>query len=386
MSWTKTKLEVRKMRFEEIYKKQTEKTLTVEQAAQILGVSESTFRRLSTSYEEEVAEGLADGRVGRAAHNVAPVDEVTELLTLFETHYGNYNVSHFYDKYRDQPKGERCYTWVKNQLQEAGYVKKAKKRGQHRRKRPRQPMKGMMLHQDGSSHEWVMEQEWDLIVTMDDADSEIYSAFFVEEEGTWSSFQGVRDVIGKHGLFCSMYLDRGSHYFYTPTAGGKVDLSRPTQFGRAMQNLGVKLIPAYSPEARGRSERMFGTLQGRLPQELQTEGVVDMDKANQFLREHFIPKHNERFKKQPEERSSAFIPLDDAGIELKEVLCVLDERTVGKDNTISYNNSVLQIPKDKYRWSYLKTKVTVHEYEDRSLSIYYGQRCLGRYTADGQLK
>ena len=230
------------MRFEEVYQLRTEKTLTVTQAAELLGVCERTFRRWNIKYEEEGATGLCDKRLDRAAHNAAPIDEVIQMLTLFETRYSNFTVSHFYDKWRSEYKGSRSYTWVKKQLQESGLIKKAKRRGAHRRKRPRRPMKGMLIHQDGSTHEWVPLSKWDLIVTMDDATNEIYSMFFVDEEGTWSSFQGVKEVIEKKGLFCSIYTDRGSHYWYTDNEGGKVNKSRLTQFGRAMQQLGIEMV------------------------------------------------------------------------------------------------------------------------------------------------
>lgn len=386
MKRTKVLQEIRKMRFEEIYTLRTEKRITAEDAASILGVNERTFRRWVKRYEIEGAEGLADQRLDKATHNTAPLDEVAELLTLFETNYGDFTVAHFYDKYQLEHGGTRCYTWVKNQLQEAGFVKKAKKRGAHRRRRPRQPMKGMMLHQDGSTHEWVENAMWDLIVTLDDADSEIYSAFFVEEEGTWSSFKGVEEVILSQGLFCSLYVDRGSHYFYTPEAGGKIDHTKPTEFGRAMNQLGIELIGAYSPEARGRSERMFGTLQGRLPKELKLAGITDMESANKFLKDIFIPAINNRFRIKPEEEMSAFVPWLNTNMNLSDILCIQEQRTVNKDNTVRYNNKVLQILKDKMRWSYHKTKVKVNEYQDGSMSIFHGPRCLGHYNADGSLQ
>jgi hypothetical protein len=374
------------MRFEEAYSHWTEKRLTLEEAARLLGVCERTFRRWRDRYEEVGAMGLADQRLDRLAHNAAPADEVIELLTLFETKYRTFSASHFFDKYRDEHKGQRCYTWVKARLQEANLVARAKKRGAHRRKRPRQPMKGMMLHQDGSTHEWIEGHHWDLIVTMDDADSEIYSAFFVEEEGTWSSFQGVREVIHTHGLFCSLYTDRGSHYWNTPKAGGKVDRGQLTQFGRAMDKLGIELIPAYSPEARGRSERMFGTLQNRLPKELKLAGIQDMASANHFLKETFIPEFNARFSIKPQEEESAFVPWVNTNMNLEDIICIQEQRTVNKDNTISYRNIKLQIPKDSFRYSYAKATVRVYEYQDGGMAIFHGPRCLGRYNSEGLLE
>ena len=373
------------MRFEEIRSLRTERGLTMQEAAVMLGICERTFRRWNQRYNDEGAEGLADKRLERAAHNAASVDEVMALVTLFETHYCNYTVAHFYDKYRDKHEGSRCYTWVKNQLQGAGHVKKAKKRGVHRRKRERKPLAGMMLHQDASTHLWVPGVYWDLIVTMDDATSEIYSAFFAEEEGTWSSFQGVQEVIENHGLFCSFYSDRGSHYWHTPKAGGKVDKNNPTQFGRAMNFLGIEMIAAYSPEARGRSERVFGTLQGRLPKELAAENITTMFDANQFLKDVYIPEHNRKFKVEAAEKESAFVRWLTGNISLNDILCIQEQRTVNNDNTVSYQGKIYQIPKNKERMHYIKAKVRIHEYADQSIAIYHGQKLLGKFKPSAEI-
>ncbi len=223
---------------------------------------------------------------------------------------------------------------------------------------------------------------------MDDATSEIYSAFFVDEEGTMSSLQGLSEVISAKGLFCALYADRASHYWHTPEAGGKVDRDKVTQVGRALIQLGVELIPAYSPEARGRSERMFGTLQKRLPQELRLAGITTpgscpgqaMDDANRFLREVFLPDHNARFAIKPEEAGSAFVPF--AG-NLADILCVQEERVVAGDNTVRYNGLTLQIPADRHRHHYVKARVRVHQYPDGTLAVFHGPRRLARYAADG---
>jgi hypothetical protein len=262
-------------------------------------------------------------------------------------------------------------------------VKKAPRRGAHRRKRARRPLPGMMLHQDGSRHEWVPGQLWDLIVTMDDANNEVYSGFFVDEEGTMSAFEALLEVILSKGLFCSLYVDRASHYFYTPEAGGKVDKGRPTQVDRALRQLCIELIPAYSPEARGRSERMFGTLQRRLPQELRLRGITGIAEANRFLREEYWPEHNRRFVKPTEEPGSAFTPF--RGEHLEDILCHQEERTVGNDNTVRYKNLCLQIPKDQYRFHYVRVRVRVHEYPDGTLAVFHGPRRLATYTKNGNL-
>lgn len=384
MSKTRVLQGVRLMRFDEIYKLRSEKKLNIERAAEMLGVCERTFRRWYARYEEEKEEGLYDKRLDRIAHNAAPVDEIMNMLELFDKKYSNFTVSHFYDKWRAEYGGKRSYTWVKNQLQKADLVKKAKKRGVHHRKRPRRPMRGMLIHQDGSTHEWVPLKKWDLIVTMDDATNEIYSMFFVEEEGTWSSLKGVREVIDKKGLFCSIYTDRGSHYWYTEKAGGKVDKSRLTQFGRAMQQLGIEMIPAYSPEARGRSERVFRTLQSRLPKELEEAKITDMQEANKFIKDKFLQKHNDRFAISPQEEESAFIRWRENNLKLDDILCIQEQRTVNKDNTVNYKNKTLQIFKDKYRYNYVKVKVRIHEYMDGTIAIFYGPRCLARYDESGK--
>jgi len=217
-------------------------------------------------------------------------------------------VRHFHSWYRREHAGARSYSWVKKRLQEAALVPKARKGGTHRKRRERSALPGMMLHQDGSSHAWVADQLWDLIVTLDDATGEHYSMFFVEEEGTWSSLRGVREVIEARGLFSAFYSDRGSHYWLTPEAGGKVDKLHPTQFGRALAQLGITMMAAYSPEARGRSERAFGTHQGRLPQELRAAGITDIQAANRYLDEVYRPAFNAEFQVAAREAGSAFVP------------------------------------------------------------------------------
>jgi hypothetical protein len=253
----------------------------------------------------------------------------------------------------------------------------------HRRRRERAAMQGMLVHQDGSSHAWVEEQQWDLIVTMDDATSEHYSMFFVEEESTESSFRGVEETIVKKGLFCSLYTDRGSHYWHTPEAGGKVDKINLTQFGRAMKQLGITMIAAYSPEARGRSERMFKTHQGRLPKELARLGIQTRQAANQYLKDNYMPEFNAEFACAARETATAFVPY--IGIELKHILCEQYERTVGNDNCVHFDKLILQIPADKNRFNYVKIKVRVHRYRDGMLGVFHGPRKLADYDRQGHL-
>ncbi|MDN5941626.1 MAG: ISNCY family transposase [Nitrospira sp.] len=371
------------MRFEELYERRQQRTLTMAAAAEILGVTERTFRRWSTRYDTDGVEGLQDRRLGRASARAVPVDEALALVTLYETRYTGWTVKHVHERWQAEHGGTRSYTWTKKTLQAAGRVVRAPRRGAHRKKRPRKPLPGMMLHQDGSTHEWVPGCQWDLIVTLDDATSEIYSAFFVEEEGTMSSLQGMRAVIEAQGLFSSLYTDRGSHYWYTDEAGGKVDKTRLTQVHRALQQLGITLIPAYSPEARGRSERAFRTLQDRVPKELALAGITEMAAANQYLTTQFIPAHNQRCAVPAAETGTAFIPWK--GTALAEVLCVQEERVVAKDNTVRYQGLSLQLPQDPHRFHYVRVTVRVHEYPDGTLAVFHGPRCLARYRAEGQL-
>lgn len=374
--------EVRIMRFEDVYGRFEKGTLTSEEASDLLGMSVSSFRRWRRRYEAEGVEGLADRRLGKVSARRAPVDEVSAALELFETRYWDFTVKHFHEKLEEEHGFSRSYTWTKNVLQAAGKVRRAPRRGAHRRKRPRRPLPGMMLHQDGSTHEWVPGQWWDLIVTLDDATTEIYSGFFVEEEGTMSTFTALHEVIAEKGLFCSLYADRAGHYWHTREAGGPVDKDNPTQVGRALAQLGIELIPAYSPQARGRSERMFGTLQQRLPQELRLHGITTLEAANRFLREVYLPEHNQRFAVQAEEPGDAFVPW--AGGDLADVLCVQEERTVGNDNTVRYQGGVLQIPEDRHRHHYVKAKVRVHQYPDGRLAVFHGPRRLAEYDAEGR--
>jgi len=371
------------MKFEEIYERSRARELSQLEAASILGVSERTFRRWRDRFEAEGLEGLYDLRLGRVSAHRVPVDTVMEVLELFDTRYWDFTAKHFHEKLVSEHKFTRSYNWVRLTLQEYSRIKPAPRRGAHRRKRERRPLPGMMLHQDGSSHQWVEGQWWDLIVTMDDATSDIYSALFVDEEGTMSTFSALDEVIGEHGLFCALYADRGAHYWHTPEAGGKVDKDNPTQVGRALQQLGIELIAAYSPEARGRSERMFGTLQKRLPQELRLKGITDMEAANRFLRETFVPQLNALFAIKPDEPGTAFVPF--AGT-LQDTLCIQVERTVGNDNTVRYNNLTLQIPEDRHRHHYVKTRVRVHRYPDQTLAIFHGPRKLASYDKNGNLK
>ena len=371
------------LRFEEIHDRFTKGRLSAAEAAEWLGVSERTFRRQRARYDEEGVSGLLDRRLGKASPHRVPADEVERVLELYRTRYAGWTVKHFHEHLVERHGMGRSYGWTKSVLHASGLVRPAVKRSAHRKKRPRRPVPGMMLHQDGSRHLWVpaLDRQVDLIVTLDDATSEIYSAFLVEEEGTASTFQGLLEVFQAHGLPCALYTDRGSHYFQTPEAGGKVDKATPTQVGRALAQLGVEHIAAYSPEARGRSERMFGTLQDRLVREMADAGITTLAAANRFLKEVYLADHNARFTVAAAEPGTAFVPV--SGTNLADILCHQEERVVGNDNTVRFERLVLQIPPSPLRAHFVKATVRVHRYPDDRLALFHGPRCIARYQPDG---
>jgi transposase len=352
------------------------------EAAELLGVGERTFRRWRHRYEEDGEAGLLDRRLGKVSAKRVPADRQAQVEALYRTRYAGFTAKHFHEHLaRDHAFGWG-YTWTKAFLHSKGLLERAERRGAHRRKRPRRPLPGMMLHQDGSRHQWLGGQPaLDLIVTLDDATGAIYSAFLVEEEGTASTFRALGQVFGAHGLPLSLYTDRGSHYFYTPEADGKVDRSRLTQVGRALAHLGVEHIAAYSPQARGRSERVFHTLQDRLTKELALAGIGSIEAANAFIRGVYLPAHNGRFAVKAEQEGSAFVAIP--GVDLGEILCVQEERQVGNDNCVTFNRLKLQIPASPLRAHFVKARVKVRQYPDGTHAIFHGPRCLGRYDKKG---
>jgi transposase len=371
------------MRFLEVYERCRSRRLSYAEAAETLGVSERTFRRMRGRFAAEGEGWLVDRRVGKPSPHRIGAGEVARVVALYRERYADWTVKHFHERAQQQHGLLASYGWTKSVLQAAGVVRPAVKRSAHRKKRPRRPLTGMMLHQDGSRHLWLpaLGRQIDLIVTMDDATSEIYSGFFVEEEGTASSFLGLSEVISRHGLFCALYTDRGSHYFHTPKAGEPVDKGTLTQVGRALAQLGIRHIAAYSPEARGRSERMFETLQDRLVKELADAGITTIEMANRFLRRDYLPAHNRRFAVTAAEPGSAFVPWTRS--DLAEILCHQEERVVGNDNTVIFGKLRLQIEPSPLRPHFVKATVAVRRYADNTLAIFYGPRCIGRYRPDG---
>lgn len=382
MRLTEARQGVRMLKFMDVFGRWETSELSQLEAAELLGMGERTFRRWCRRYEEDGESGLLDRRIGKASGKRVPVDRCEEVETLYRTRYQGFTARHFHEHLVRDHRFAWSYSWTKAFLQSRNLLPKAAHRGAHRRRRPRRPLPGMMLHQDASRHAWLAKgPALDLVVTMDDATSEIYSAFLVEEEGTASTFRALLEVFGRHGLPLSLYTDRGSHYFRTTEAGGKVDRGQSTQVGRALAHLGVEHIAAYSPQARGRSERLFQTLQDRVPKELALAGIAEMAAANAWLRDTYIPAHNARFAVAAEQEGNAFVAVP--GLNLAEVLCVQEERVVGNDNCVSFLNRKLQIPESPLRPHFVKAAVKVHQYPDGTLAIFHGRRCLGRYDRDG---
>jgi len=380
-SYSKAAVE-RAMKVQEVILRAIAKKITWWQAAEIIGISDRQMRRWHERYQEFGYDGLFDHRRGQPSPKRVPLALVEQVLGLYRDRYFDLNVRHFHEKLREQHQIGLSYTWVKQALQGAGLVQRGRQRGVHRKRRERRPLPGMLLHIDGSRHRWFQDQRWyDLIVILDDASSQIYYAQLVEEESTVTVLAALREVIEHKGVFCALYSDRGSHFWLTPKAGGKVDPRALTQVGRALRELGVQMIPAYSPQARGRSERNFGTWQGRLPQELRLRGIDTVEAANQFLREHYIAEFNHRFQVPSAQRGTAFVPCRRKDLDL--IFSLQFQRTVNRDNTVSFQNLALQIERVSWRGSLAGCNVLVHQHLDGTLSLTHGPHRLDRYTAQG---
>src|SRR5437870_3125404 len=370
------------MKLQDVLLKAMAKKISWLSAAEIIGVTPRTMRRWRARLEQDGYSGLRDRRKGKASFRRVPLKTCEDVLRLYQQEYFDFNVRHFHEKLQEEHGIELSYSWVKQALQGAGLVGRRRRRGPHRRRRPRREMVGMMLHIDGSKHRWFQDDRYyDLIVILDDATSEIYYAQLVEEESTLTVLAALKEVVERQGLFCALYSDRGSHFWLTPKAGEAVDPHRLTQVGRALRELGIRMIPAYSPQARGRSERNFGTWQARLPQELRLAGCTTLAQANRFLREHYPTEFNRRFRVAAAQRGSAFVPCPQR--DLERVFSLQFERTVNRDNTVSFLNLRLQIEPVQWRGSLAGCSVTAHQHLDGTLSLSYGPHGVGRYDAAG---
>lgn len=368
----------------EIVMKAINKNITWIQAADILGITARQMRRLKVRYEEHGYDGLKDYRGGKPRSKRIPMEEIQEVCRLKKDVYPDFSIQHFYEYARDKHGIKMSYNWARIILEEAGIAEKAPSRGKHRRRRERRPMRGMLIHIDGSTHEWIVGlPKQDLIFMMDDADGKGLYARFVPQESTMSTLAGIDHVLKQEGRFCELYHDRGSHFGRTSKAGEGPDEEQNGQVTQALRSLGIKQIFARSPQARGRSERAFKTIQGRLPQELRLAGIGSYEAANEYLKKVFLPKFNEKFTVEPSQAESTFVPL--VGIDRKLLLSIKHERIVRNDNTVTYKNVILQIPQTKDKIHYVRCPVKVHEFCDDTLGVSYQGKLLQTYQQDGTL-
>ena len=366
------------MKVQEVILKAMAGSLKWWEAAEIIGVSDRTMRRWRERYQEGGYDGLYDRRKQRPSPRRIAMKTAEKVLQLYREKYFDFNVRHFHEKLAEEHGVQISYTWVKMALQGAGLVNKQRRRGTHRRRRPRRPLPGMLLHIDASKHAWFGDgRYYDLITILDDATSEIYYAQLVEEEGTRTLMPAVREVIEQQGIFCALYSDRASHFFVTPRAGGKVDENQVTQLGRALKELGIKMIPAYSPQARGRMERSYRTWQGRLPQELRLRKMTTLVEANGFLRQHYQAEFNRRFAVTAAGQGSAFVRTRRK--DLDWVFSIQHERMVNQDNTIALDNRILQIEKTRWRNTLSGCKVTVYELLNGKIVVRFGPHEVARF-------
>ena len=372
----------RTMKIQEVILRAVAKKITWWQAAEIIGISDRQMRRWHRRYEVYGYDGLYDRRRGKPSPRRVPLATVEKVLGLYREKYFDFNVRHFHEKLREEHGIGLSYMWVKLALQGAGLVRKGRKRGVHRKRRPRRPLPGMLLHLDGSPHRWFQDERWyDLIVILDDATSEIYYAQLVEEESTRTVMAALREVVEQKGCFCALYSDRASHFFLTPKAGEAVDRPRLTQVGRALEEWRIEMIPSYSPQARGRGERNFQTWQGRLPQELRLHGLRTLEQANAFLRQSYLQEFNRTFAVQAAQPGTAFVRA--RRTDLDQVFSLQHERVVNRDNTVNWANRCLQIDKTSWRGTLAGCRVIVCEHGDGRLSVLYGPHRVGYYSPDG---
>lgn len=373
----------RAMKIQEVMLRAISKKITWWQAAEILGLSCRQMRRWKRRYEEHGYNGLFDHRWGRPSPKRVPLETVERVLALYREQYFDFNLRHFHEKLKAEHDIHLSYTWVKKALQGAGLVKKTRTRRVHRKRRERRPLPGMLLHIDASTHRWFGDaRRYDFLVIMDDATSEVYYAQLIEQEDTRGVLRALRQVVEEKGLFCALYSDRASHFYLTPRVGELVDRFRLTQVGRAMQQLGIGMIAAYSPQARGRSERAFRTWQGRLPQELRLQGLSSVEAANAFLRHSYTRAFNQKFMVEAAQAGTAFVPAHRTDLEL--VFSLQHERVVNRDNTVSFSNLCLQIERTKWRSTLAGCRVTVYEHLEGQLSVGYGPHIVGQYDSEGK--
>ena len=373
--------EVRAMTRREVITKAIARQLSWVQAAEIVGVTPRQMRRIRWRVEHDGLDAVMDQRGGRPRRKRIKAGTIELLCRLKRDVYPDFSLQHFYEHVTEQHGVKVSYNWLRLMLQEAGIVEREPARGKYRRRRERRPMVGMLVHLDASTHQWIAGLPMqDLVVALDDADGRILYARFFPQEGTASTFAALESVLRNYGRFTELYTDRGSHFCHRERPGEVAD-EQHGQVSQALRALGIHQILALSPQARGRSERAFGTIQGRLPQELRHHGITDYAAANRYLEQHFIADFNRRFMVRPAQPESAFVKLP--GLELELVLSSKHERVVRNDNTVTFKNLILQLPSTRHRIHFVRCPVTVHQFSNGTLGISYQGRLLARYDASG---
>jgi transposase len=377
----------RAMKVQEVILRALSGQLTWVQAADILGRSPRSIRRLRWRFEHRGYDGLLDHRRQTPSPKRAPVAEVERMLRLYRERYRDFNVRHFLAIARRQHQVTFCYAFVKKALQGAGLVPKQRPRGRHRRRREPRACFGELLHLDGSRHQWLalVPQQWlSLIVIVDDATKQVlYAQFSDGGESTAAVMSALAAVVRTVGVPMALYTDRAHWAAHTPVAGGAADRRKVTQVGRALAQLGIEHILGYSPQARGRSARMNRTWQGRLVNELRVAGIATIAAANRYIRERFLPTFNDEFGRPPADPASAFVPL--GRVDLEQIFCHQEERVVARDNTVTFGNVILQLGKQPGRRTCVGLRLVVRRHLDGRHSLWLGSRQLGLYDARGRV-
>ena len=376
--------EAKAMTTNEVILKAVEGKLSWVQAADILGYTPRHMRRVKERWLAQGYDGIRDQRGQRPRRRRIPLPTIARLCALKRREYPDFSVQHFWERATEQHGFTLSYNWTRLVLQAAGLAERAPARGQYRRKRERRPMRGMLLHLDASTHRWLAKLPMqDLVVALDDADGRIVDARFVPQEGTASTFASLHAVLTQHGRFAELYTDRGSHFGRTTVAGTAPDTEQHGQVSRALATLGIRQIFARSPEARGRSERAFKTIQGRLPQELRLAKIRSYADATAYLHEHFVPDFNRRFTVPPAQPESAFVPL--RGVDLRLLLSAQYPRQVHNDHTVHFARQLLQLPRSPVRAHFVRCRVLVHAFPDATLGISFEGQLIATYACDGVL-
>lgn len=357
--------------------------VTVAQLAQCLGLSERQVFRLKARYRKRGALGLAHGNRGRKSSRKMPQKIEERIVNLAQGKYQGFNDHHLTEKLCEVEGIRVSRPKVQRLLRAMGIIAvRKKRRPKHRTRRERKPQEGLLLQTDGSNHDWLEGRgpRFTLLGLIDDATNLVPAGLFDEEETTLGYFQIFYDTFSKKGLPTSIYADRHK-IFQTdrePTLEEQLQNKKPeTQIGRALRELGITLIPAYSSQAKGRIERCWGTFQDRLVSELRLEKTINKEEANAVVKK-FIPQYNRRFTKKPANTNPAWRPVP-KDVDLMQILCVKEQRVVANDNTVSYHGVTLQIPKSNIRPSFAKTKVEVHYLINGQIHIYYKNQPIANF-------